>query len=273
MELSKIIETSKPTLRLLEKAFLPLMGIIIVIDFWDTINKGILILLFLYLLLGVLEKLDITFKPLQKLKETKVGKIFLRGIRSTNPITQMTEEHIEETTEIIADQIKVVVNKTKKMKEEFKMKKRLKALKLMMKHNKSVITGYVLILLYLLEICFKWATNWGIPKETLPYIAVFIVGFIFYVMFGEGFTFNNINILKEAANKAKIEANKQFKSTKKLAGRQIKAANVELKAILKEINRIDLLGVPVEYQQEYNILNIRKDKWLAVIEELEEELK
>lgn len=273
MELSKIIETTKPTLRLLEKAFLPLMATIIVIDIWDTLNKGILVLLFLYLLLGVLEKLDITFKPLQKLKETKIGKIFLRGIRSTNPITQMTEEHIDETTEIIADQIKIVAKKTKKMKEEFKMKKKFLALKLWLSGNKKKVLGNITVALYILDRIFKFTEKAGVSSDLIPYISAFVIGIIFYLMGIEGFTGNVINQLRKDAKIGKTEAGKQLKSARQLAKKQLKAAQGELAKILKEITRIDLLGVPAEYQQEYNVFNIRKDKWLDVIEELEEELK
>ena len=271
--LSKFTNIIKPILRLLEKAFLPLIATIILVDFWNNINKGIVLLLFLYLFLGVLEKLGITFKPIERLKGTKLGKIFARLIRSSNPITQYTEVHLDETSEIIANGIIGTKKQVKKMKEEFKMKKKFVALKLWLLGNKKQLLGNVTLALYILDRIFKFTEEAGVSADLIPYISAFVIAIVFYLMGIEGFTGNVINKLRVDAKIGKTEAGKQLQKAKKEAKKQLKYANSELKSIEKNLKHIEHLGVPVEYQQEYNVFNIRKDKWITIIEDLEEELK
>lgn len=255
----------KSLLKYAEKVFLPLLATIIVIDFWETVNKGIIILLFLYLLLSVLEKLDIKFKPLQKLKRTKIGKIFVRLIRSSNPVTQYSQEQLDETSEMIAIGLIEGKKQVKKIKEEIKLKKRYERIKLLIKHNKSVVTGYVLALLYILEVKFEWATNLGIPNEWLPYIAVLIVAFIFYVMFGEGFTFNDINEIREEAIAAKKTALIAIGKTQSEYDKNDDRVK-ELKDMFKD-------SIPEEYADEWNMLHLKMDKLTLALESLNQDLE
>lgn len=254
----------KGSLKFAEKLLLPLLATIIVIDFWESINKAIVILLLLYLLLSVLEKLGVNIKILERFKGTKFGKVFIRLVRSSNPVTQYTEEHLDETSEIIADVIIGGTKQVKKIKEEIKVKKRFEALKLTLKHNKSVVTGYVLAFLYILEVIFKWATKLGIPQEALPYIAVFIVAFIFFVMFGEGFTFNDINEVREAAIQAKKDALAAINKTQSEYNKN-KARVDELKGMFKD-------NIPAEYADEWNMLHLKMDKLTLALDSLNEDL-
>ena len=247
-----------------EKLILPLLATIIIIDFWETLNKAILALLFIYLLLAVLEKLGIKFRPIERFKISTIGRIFIRLLRSSNPVTQYTEEHLEETSEIIADVIIGGTKQVKKIKEEIKMKKRYESFKLFLKHNKRLVVGYVLAALYILEIKFRLATNAGLPQEALPYIALLIVGFIFYVMGIEGFTFNDINEVREAAIQAKKDAIVAIDKTKK------EYDKVDNR--LKELEGMFQGNIPAEYVDEWNVLMLKKEKLDLAVDSLKEDL-
>lgn len=255
----------KSSVKFAEKFILPLLATIIIVDFWDALNKAILFLLLFYLFLGVLEKLGFNIKILERLKNSRFGKLFIRLLRSSNPVLKYTTEHADETSEMIANGIIGGIKQVEKIKEEIKVKNQIGKVKLLIKHNKAFITACVLIVLYLLEARFHWATNLGIPADWLPYIAVGIVAFIFYVMFGEGFTFNDINQVREAAIQAKKDAVKAITSTTKEYNK-VKARIDELKAMFNE-------GIPAEYADEWNILQLKEAKLRRALDGLEEDLQ
>ena len=111
------------TLKIAEKIILPILATTIIIDFWDSMNKFMVVLVVLYLILGVLEKLGVNIKLVQRVKETKFGRMFFRLVRSSNPVVSYTEEHLEETTEIIANSLIEGTKQVKKIKEEIKVRK------------------------------------------------------------------------------------------------------------------------------------------------------
>ena len=261
----------KSVFRFSGKFFLPLVAITIFIDIWDVMNKLLIVLLVIYLVLSILEKLEklgiikIKFRPLQKLKGNKLGKIFIRLIRLSNPITQYTEEHMEETSELIANGIIQGTKTVKKIKEEIEVKKKYEALKLFLGSHKRLTIGYILAILYITDSLFHWATDLGIPNDWLPYIAIAIVAFIFYVMGIEGFTFNDVNQIRKDAKQAKRDALVSIGSTKK----ELKKVNTRIKELKNTFGEF----IPVEYSDEWNILELKFEKLTQGLESLNEDLE
>ena len=230
----------------------PFVATIFVITTLNDLNQ---VLWFIALLMYILDKSGITkriFKK-SKLKNKTIVKLFDRWLKTISIVGKLEDDYIEETGDAII----------KTVKEAKEMKKWIEALKLWLIYNKTQILGLLALVLFGLDYFFGFTAKFGVDKNIIFTLAAVILFLLFWVLgINDGWTSNTANQIKEDAKISKREAEKQSKDFQE-----------ELAKVDRELARIELLGVPQEWQQEYNVLKVKKSKLEDIINQIRQDIK
>jgi hypothetical protein len=157
-------------------------------------------------------------------------------VRITTPAARIDDKALEENATIIADNTKLLIQHTRKLKEEIKMSK-LKQIRaaflLFLTSNKRMITLYLVILLVALDLYFGWSKTYNLPPDFWYYAAPIIVMIVMWLSGGEGWTGNIINKARQEAKLLKKEARQEMMKWQK----RLNEVDREIKFV--EDSRID----------------------------------
>lgn len=260
-------EFIKPTLKFTGTVIIPLTATAII---WNTLNNLVTVLAIILLVTLILKHWGVNVKIFNRFANTKIGKMLVIFIRSGSMVTKMNEEYFEETSEIIADQGKFLVEQGKKIKEEINLSKLTvyrKEAYVWLKHNKKQILGELLLILLGIDGIFGFSKKYGFPVEWYAYIAsaIFVIAMI--VLAGEGFTSNISNWLRENAIIARAEAHKKTKIYKI----RLVEINKEADLILKKYGIEGIL--PESIKPDYVKLMSAKKEYEKKIQEILNEIE
>lgn len=260
-------EILKPTLKFIGAVIIPLTTATIL---WNSMNNLVTVLALILLTTLILKQWGADVKILTRFANTRIGKGLLIMIRSGSMITKINEEYFEETSEIIVDGTKALIEQGKKIKEEIKMSK-LKGFQergyLILKYNKRLILGNLALMLLAADVYFGISIKYGLPPDAANILAGFIFTLLLIVMGGEGWTGNLINRVRENAAIAKAEAHKKTKEYR----RKLAEVDKEAKAILKRYGIEGVLpeAIKPDYAKLMNTIKEYEDKIKEILDKIE----
>jgi len=230
--------------------------------FWTYLDRTTQVLVILLLLILIAKNLGVpTTKLYSRIENSWFGKSLKFFLRIVSPIAKMNEEYFEETSEIVAEQIKPVI---KKIKEEMKMSKfkkwQAEALTFLTS-NKKMFTVYIVVILFFLDSLFGWSKKYNLPPDVWYYVATFVMFLVLWAVGGEGWTGNTLNKLRNetAINKAATKAESKKWQQK------LDAINLDIDEILAD--RIDGI-IPPHLKQRYDELMKSKGLYKQKVDEL-----
>lgn len=265
------------------KSFLKLIGdslpvLTAFILFQNTLSNINQILLFLAIMIYILSKIGFNINVAERLKKVtifkiNIGKVVEKILTKISVIGKVEDKYIENTGDTIIQFSKTTFDSIKNLKKEAsksKMKEFKNKVFLWLKHNKKQILGYITAILLAVEYFtdyLDFITDWGLPPDTIYYLAGAIFVFLMWVMGGEGFTGNIVNQLRENAIIAKKQANTLTKKYR-----------TELAKVEKEIETILALRssagtLPPDKQERYAKLIQSKEFYKNEIDKVLAELE
>lgn len=252
----------KPTLKFAGNIIIPVTATAII---WNTMNNLVTVLAVILLFTLILEKWGVNVKVFTRLSNTKVGKMLMIFMRSGSMVTKLNERYFEETSELIVDQGKIVMETSKKIKEEINMSK-IKVFQenslIWLKYNKKDILGNTALILLALDRYFGISVKYGLPPDAANWAAGLIFVLVILVMGGEGWTGNIINRVRENKVIAETEKNKKTKEYKTKLARVDK----EIKLIIKKYGIKNVL--PESIKPDYIKLMSAKQEYEKKIKEI-----
>ena len=245
MPLVKILTVGQTIWKFLAEVF-PFVATFFIITSLSELNQ---ILWFIALMLYILPKIGIDVNIIKRFKRfKKTRKLLSRWLKATSIVGRLEDDYIEETGDAIINTIKEVKN----------LKKLIVALKLWLVSNKAQLLGVVAVLLFVLDHFIGFTKKTGLDPKMIYVIASILVFILFWVLgIQDGWTGNLKNQIKADAVTAERSAKKEIKDFAD-----------ELINIENRMNWIEKLGVPQEYQQEFNTLTVKRDKINSVIDQI-----
>lgn len=202
-------QTLKPTFNIINN-IVPILATVI---FWTYLDRFVQVLAALLLFTMILQKMGFNTNIAERIQKTWVGSVMATIVRITTPAARIDDKALEENATIIADNTKLLIQHTRKLKEEIKMSK-LKQIRaaflLFMTSNKRMITLYLVILLVALDLYFGWSKTYNLPPDFWYYAAPIIVMIVMWLSGGEGWTGNIINKARQEAKLLKKEARQEM---------------------------------------------------------------
>lgn len=249
MQLVKLLTVGQTVWKFLTEVF-PFVATFFIITSLSQLNQ---VLWFIALMLYILPKIGLDVNIVKRFKRfKKTRKLLSRWLKATSIVGRLEDDYIEETGDAIINTIKEVKN----------MKKLIVAFKLWLISNKAQILGVVAILLFILDYFIGFTKKTGLDPNFIYIIAAFLVAILFWVLgIQDGWTGNLKNQIKADALIAERAAKKEIKDFAD-----------ELINIEARMSWIEKLGVPQEYQQEFNTLTVKRDKINSVIDQIKQNI-
>ena len=265
IKIKTLLNYLKPTLKFINNIMIPTLATVVL---WSYLDRIVSILAALVLSTLWLRYMGFNVNVATRMRKTRPWKFISFMLRSTSPIAKMNEEYFTETGKFLADQTILVAKQVKKIEEEIKMnkiKKWRKEFLLFVTHNKKMLTLYIVVMLFFLDMYFGWTKLYNLPPDAIYYVAVLIIAFILWAAGGEGWTFNSVNKFRQ-----------EVFQVKKLAKKERKKWQTKLDDLITEID--DILDsqidgkVPPHLQTRYNELIKSKELFTNKVNQLSEKI-